>query len=106
MLDDTCYFVGFDNLEFAFFSLILLNSPQTAEFLQAITFPDAKRVFTKDVLMRIDLLKLALSIPKQYIEEQLVNMNEKYRLCLNSNLWTRFIESMTPVEDTQTTLFT
>jgi hypothetical protein len=105
MLDDTCYFVGFDNLEYAIFALILLNTPEAARLLQAITFPDAKRVFTKDVLMRIDLLKLALSIQKQYIEEQLVNMNTKYSLSLDLSLWSHFIEAMTPIEDTQTDLF-
>ena len=31
MLDDTCYFLGFDNLEFAVYTTILLNSNQTKE---------------------------------------------------------------------------
>ncbi|GAG82952.1 unnamed protein product, partial [marine sediment metagenome] len=57
MLDDTCYFIGFKKIEFAVYAIILLNSKTTEEFLQSITFTDAKRVFTKDILMRIDLLK-------------------------------------------------
>jgi hypothetical protein len=64
MLDDTCYLLGFDNLEFAAYTLILLNSEKSKELLQAITFSDAKRTFTKDILMRIDLLKLAFAISR------------------------------------------
>ncbi len=45
-------------------------------------------------------------MPKQYMEEQLININEKYGLSLNLSLWTGFIESMTPVNDPQTALFT
>jgi len=59
MLDDTCYMIGFDKMEFAVYALILLNSERTVQFLRSVTFPDAKRTFTKDVLMRIDLLALA-----------------------------------------------
>jgi len=41
MLDDTCYMLGFEKLEFAVYSLILLNSETTVQFLQSITFADA-----------------------------------------------------------------
>ncbi len=59
MLDDTCYFIGFDNLKDAAIAFGLLNSKLVNDFLKAIIFPDAKRVFTKDILMRIDLRKVA-----------------------------------------------
>lgn len=62
MLDDTCYFLGFDNLAEAVFTLIVLNHDTTRHLLQVITFSDAKRVYTKDVLMRIDLTAIALSM--------------------------------------------
>ncbi len=52
MLDDTCYFIGFDRIEYAVYAIILLNSKISEEFLKSITFSDAKRVFTKDILMR------------------------------------------------------
>ncbi|PIY06314.1 MAG: hypothetical protein COZ21_02970, partial [Bacteroidetes bacterium CG_4_10_14_3_um_filter_31_20] len=58
MLDDTCYFIGFDKIEYAVYAIILLNSKITEAFLKSITFSDAKRVFTKDLLMRLDLLNL------------------------------------------------
>jgi len=57
MLDDTCYFIGFDKIEYAVYAIILLNSETTEEFLKSITFSDAKRVFTKDLLMRLDFIK-------------------------------------------------
>lgn len=62
MLDDTCYFLGFDNLAESLFTLIVLNHQTTRHLLQVITFNDAKRVYTKDVLMRIDLTAIALSM--------------------------------------------
>ena len=97
MLDDTCYFLGFDNLEFAAYTLILLNSETTKHFLQSITFPDAKRMFTKDVLMRIDILKLALVISDSEIKEQIDNINTKYDLGIKKDCWDRFIGFLNPI---------
>ncbi|MBC8487072.1 MAG: hypothetical protein H8D45_13670 [Bacteroidetes bacterium] len=105
MLDDTCYFIGFEKIEYAVYAIILLNSPQSEEFLQSITFPDAKRVFTKDVLMRIDLHRLALICTMKYIKNQLNCMNDKYKLNLDLGLWDNFIEKMTPIKEKQLKLF-
>ena len=55
MLDDTCYFLGFDDRDTALLVAFLLNSPPMLEFLESIAFNDAKRPFTKDLLMRLDL---------------------------------------------------
>ncbi len=57
MLDDTCYFIGFDTLVEAQIAQQILNSPLVQSFLKAIIFPDAKRPITKNILMRIDLEK-------------------------------------------------
>ena len=54
MLDDTCYFVGFDTLEDALTTQFLLNKTETQEFIQSFMFTDAKRAITKDLLMRLD----------------------------------------------------
>jgi hypothetical protein len=54
MLDDTCYFIGFDNPEDAQITQFLLNKPETQEFIESFMFIDAKRAITKDLLMRID----------------------------------------------------
>ena len=105
MLDDTCYLIGFDKLEFAVYALILLNSETTMQFLQSITFADAKRTFTKDVLMRINLLELAKTIDKQNLQTELNFLNQKYNLCLTLELWSNFLYEMTPVNNGQIAMF-
>ena len=105
MLDDTCYLIGFDKIEFAVYALILLNSDTTMQFLQSVTFADAKRTFTKDVLMRIDLLKLAKTVDKQNLETELNELNDKYKLSLTLNLWDNFLSEMTPVSNGQIAMF-
>jgi len=105
MLDDTCYLIGFDKIEFAVYSLIILNSNATTLFLQSVTFPDAKRTFTKDVLMRIDLLELAKQIDKTQLKFELEMLNEKYNLDLTLELWDNFINEMTPVNNGQMAMF-
>ena len=106
MLDDTCYLIGFDKIEFAAYALILLNSDTTMRFLQSVTFADAKRTFTKDVLMRIDLLELAKTIDKQNIQTELNQLNDKYKLCLTLALWDNFLNEMIPVNNGQIAVFT
>ncbi|MDX9697365.1 MAG: SAM-dependent methyltransferase, partial [Bacteroidales bacterium] len=105
MLDDTCYFIGFDRIEYAVYAIILLNSKTTEAFLKSITFSDAKRVFTKDLLMRLDLLNLANLISRTEIEEQIIFLNDKYSLNINLSHWESFINEMTPKKDKQLTIF-
>ena len=104
MLDDTCYLLGFDKLEFAAYTLILLNCDKTKEFLQAITFSDAKRTFTKDILMRIDLLKLSMQFSGLKIKDELDEINERYNLNIKLDKWDEFIKAMKPVHSQQLTL--
>ncbi len=105
MLDDTCYLIGFDKIEFAVYALILLNSDTTVQFLQSITFADAKRTFTKDVLMRIDLLELATTVDINYLETELQRLNEMYNFDLTLCFWDRFIVEMKPVNNRQVSMF-
>jgi hypothetical protein len=63
MLDDTSYFLGFDSLEEAQRIHTLLQCPEVSSFLAATAFLDAKRPFTKELLMRVDIGKLASAIP-------------------------------------------
>ncbi len=104
MLDDTCYLLGFDKLEFAAYTLILLNSDKSKELLQAITFSDAKRTFTKDILMRIDILKLALQFPMLDMQNNLDEINKKFKLNIKLDKWSEFIKTMMPASSTQLTL--
>lgn len=59
MLDAPCYFLGFGNVGDAAIAFALLNH---SIVLDAIAFPDAKRVYTKEVLMRIDLASIAAEV--------------------------------------------
>jgi len=56
--DDTCYYLSFVSLSSAFFTWILLNTDAVKHFLSSIVFLDSKRPYTKEVLMRLDMLKL------------------------------------------------
>lgn len=105
MLDDTCYFIGFDKIEFAVYAIILLNYSKTEDFLKSITFSDAKRVFTKDLLMRLDLLNISKTITQKEIEEQIIYLNKKYSLGVQLSEWDSFINEITPKQEKQTTLF-
>jgi len=53
--DDTCYYLSFDNLQFAQNVLSVLNSDAVSDFIKAICFLDSKRPITKEILMRINL---------------------------------------------------
>jgi hypothetical protein len=58
MLDDTCYFIGFDNIIDAIITQFLLHKPETQDFITSFMFTDTKRAVTKDLLMRIGLKKV------------------------------------------------
>jgi hypothetical protein len=105
MLDDTCYLIGFDKIEFAVYSLILLNSKIAMQFLKSITFADAKRTFTKDVLMRINLFELAKQIDSKELQTELKKLNKLYSLSLNLNLWEDYITTMKPINNGQLDIF-
>ena len=54
MLDDTCYFLGFDSPEEAAGVHDLLNHETMQHLLNSLVFWDGKRVLTKEILMRLD----------------------------------------------------
>ncbi len=62
MLDDTCYFLSFDNLSEAVFTWAILNSEHIQQLLATLAFLGAKRPYTKDILMRLSIDKAAVSI--------------------------------------------
>lgn len=61
MFDDTCYYIGFANYKEAVIICMVLNSPKVKDFLSSIVFLDAKRPYTKNVLMRINVQQLLKS---------------------------------------------
>ena len=58
MLDDTCYYLGFDDFKISLIAMLILNSKIVQEFIKSIAFLDSKRPYTKEILMRIDFLKV------------------------------------------------
>ena len=84
MLDDTCYFLGFDTPEEAIITHRLLNHTITQKFLKSIVFLEAKRAFTKDILMRINLLTLA----------RLVNFSDLGLDYHFQKLWDNYLQSL------------
>ena len=62
LLDDTSYFIGFEEFEEALFTFGVLSMPLTAGFLESIVFHDMKRVYTKEILMRLDIEKMVTAI--------------------------------------------
>lgn len=69
MLDDTCYFLGFDSYLNGLFTASILNSSEVQRFLQSVVFSDAKRPYTKEVLMRIDLLQVVVRLSFQILRD-------------------------------------
>jgi 16S rRNA A1518/A1519 N6-dimethyltransferase RsmA/KsgA/DIM1 with predicted DNA glycosylase/AP lyase activity len=78
MLDDTCYFLSFDNLSDAIIATALLNSPVCNTFLKSIAFIDSKRPYTKEVLKQIDLLKLSEIVQYDYVRKFAETMKGMY----------------------------
>ncbi len=107
MLDDTCYLLGFQKLEYALYTSILLNSEKAKKLLQAIAFADAKRTFTKEILMRIDLHKLACQFPLNTLQSEVKRLCEKFQLQASLNHWEDFLQMLQPKskEGSQMTLF-
>ncbi len=78
MVDDTCYFIGTNNKHFSMILFVLLDSDCVYSFLKTISFKNSKRPFTKDVLQRIDLLKILESVSMSYIKQKVFNVfNER-----------------------------
>ena len=71
ILDDTCYLLGFDTPGEAAVALGLLNSQPVQDFLKSIVFPDSKRPYTKDGLMRLDLQKVASLVSARSVHDYL-----------------------------------
>lgn len=84
MLDDTCYLLGFDNYDEARVAQSILNSNPVQLFIQSLLFVDAKRVINKDLLMRIDFMRIL-----EYAQNENLNVDksdlEKFLLFLKKN---------------------
>ncbi len=68
MLDDTCNFISFDDIEEATMVYKILTSKKALDFLNALIFWQSKRPITCEILNAIDLQKIAteIGLAKEY----------------------------------------
>lgn len=97
MLDDTCYFIGFNHLKMAQIAHYLVNSNIVQKFLKSIIFSDAKRPINKDILMRIDFKKAFENSNYKEAEDNIPD--------LRIEDWEEFGESLKEQKSKQMTLF-
>jgi len=83
MLDDTCYFLSFDNLTPALITTALLNSKENINFLKSIAFLDSKRPYTKEILRRINFAKLTELVDYAHIVDFVCSMPGDHFICEN-----------------------
>jgi hypothetical protein len=80
MFDDTVYFVPCQCKEEAEFICALLNSDEANSFLESMIFWEDKRPITIDVLKRLSLRNLALSINKEMEYINFTKNNQKNKM--------------------------
>lgn len=105
MLDDTCYFIGFERLADAVFSFLLLNSPEAQHFLESLVFWDSKRAITKDLLMRIDFGRLLDTVDFEKIISLSDGFPELPAEKLTFEVWENYCQLALPKTTTQFVLF-
>jgi hypothetical protein len=104
LLDDTCYFLGFDTLSDAIFTFLLINHHKTQDFLKSLVFLDDKRSYTKDLLMRIDLNKIAEDMSFNEIVEEVNRSLPEYKNEITVKTWDRYLKTISHEEHTATQL--
>ena len=62
MCDDTGYFIAFSNYDDAYTAMLVLNSYKVIRLLKTVSYHDAKRPFTKQLLNRLDMKAIVSSI--------------------------------------------
>jgi hypothetical protein len=93
MLDDTCYFLSFDELEPAVFTWSILTDKKAHDLLKAISFRDAKRPYTKEILMRISIDKIAVEKKIEEIYDKILELEIDVPLQTNADSWNKYLNS-------------
>jgi len=97
MLDDTCYFIGFENLKMAEIAHYLVNSELVQKFLKSIIFSDSKMSINKDTLMRIDFARAFESTDYEQASKEIKGLEPEN--------WEKFSEMIKEEVTEQMTLF-
>jgi hypothetical protein len=90
MLDDTCYFLSFDNISKTIFVWTILNNEYTQQLLATLTFLDAKRPYTKDILMRLSIDRVADDMTYDEIADQIKSLDETMLVNVSEDAWNIF----------------
>lgn len=102
MIDDTCYLLGFDDFSYAIFVWTALNNYRIQKLLDSIAFKDAKRPFTKRLLMRIALATLVNNLDYSEVLEYILKVDNKLRRFISKEHWlqfTHYINANAPKEN-------
>ncbi len=91
MLDDTCYFLGFDDLPETVMVWGLLNSQTVQRLIQALVFPESKRPYTKKLLMRIALDKVAQELKYDDLLDEIRRLDDSFTHTVTQEHWNRFV---------------
>ncbi len=65
VLDDTCYFLGFNTAELRDFVFEMLDSDVCSEFIKSIIFLDSKRPITVSLLNRISIKNISIYLDRE-----------------------------------------
>ena len=94
MLDDTSYFLGFDNIAPALIVFSILNNEEVIKFVDSLSFNDTKRKYSKELLMRIDLFKITQILSFKTIKKELDILLPDYSHLVIEKDWIEFINSI------------
>lgn len=94
MVDDTCYLLSFEKPAETVFVWALLNHRHTRELLSSITFLDSKRPFTKDILMRLALHRLANDLSFDEIANGVMALSDHLIDKIDEEKWNAFLLSL------------
>ncbi len=107
MLDDTCYFLGFDDASESIIVWAILNSEPVQQLIAALAFLDAKRPYTKDLLMRISIDRVAGDMTYDDIINEIKFLDKTMVVNTTEEKWNYFIKKMskTSLKERQLPLF-
>lgn len=78
LLDDTCYFLPFENQRQAQLVADILNSPPCQQFIHALLFADTKRPITVELLQRLNLNVIAIEAGFEERWQAMQNANYRF----------------------------
>nr|MDO8117991.1 hypothetical protein [Candidatus Sigynarchaeota archaeon] len=83
LLDDTSYFLSFNNENVALIIWVLLNSALVRDFLKSIVFLDSKRPYTKDNLMRLNVSRYLADVTyERFMDLYRQDLEKEYKFVL------------------------